>query len=102
MSLPRTLSGGSCLGAPHIYVSIDIDVLDGPLVPGTCLPEPGGLTYNMLIEALAAVAQRGKIVGIDIVEINPVNDVGIGYNMAARVSSWVLFEFLSAINESQR
>ena len=57
--------------APHIYVSIDIDVLDGPLVPGTCLPEPGGLTYNMLIEALAAVAQRGRIVGIDIVEIEP-------------------------------
>ena len=88
--------------APHIYVSIDIDVLDAPLVPGTCLPEPGGLTYNMLIEALAAVTERGKIVGIDIVEINPINDVGIGYNMAARVSSWILFEFLSAINESQR
>jgi agmatinase len=88
--------------APHIYVSIDIDVLDGPLVPGTCLPEPGGLTYNMLIEALAAVAGRGRIAGIDIVEINPVNDVGIGYNMAARVSSWVLFEFLSSINESRR
>jgi agmatinase len=88
--------------AEHIYVSIDIDVLDAPLVPGTCLPEPGGLTYNMLIEALAAVTGRGRIVGIDIVEINPINDVGIGYNMAARVSSWVLFEFLSAINESQR
>lgn len=56
----------------------------------------------MLIEALAAVTERGKIVGIDIVEINPINDVSIGYNMAARVSSWVLFEFLSAIRESQR
>ncbi len=88
--------------AERIYVSIDIDVLDAPLVPGTCLPEPGGLTYNMLIEALAAVARKGRIAGIDIVEINPMNDIGTGYNMAARVSSWILFEFLSAIHESQR
>jgi agmatinase len=89
--------------SPHIYVSIDIDVLDAPLVPGTCLPEPGGLTYNMLIETLAAIAQQGQIVGVDIVEINPMNDVGNGgYQMAARTSSWILFEFLSAIHEARR
>jgi agmatinase len=85
----------------HIYVSIDIDVLDAPLVPGTCLPEPGGLTYNFLIEALAAVAQQGQIIGIDIVEINPMNDIGSGYSMSARVSSWILFEFLAAIHEAR-
>jgi arginase family enzyme len=56
----------------------------------------------MLVETLAAVATRGRIVGIDIVEINPMNDVGTSYSMAARVSSWVLFEFLSAIRESNR
>jgi agmatinase len=88
--------------AENIYVSIDIDVLDAPLVPGTCLPEPGGLTYNMLIETLAAVATRGRIVGLDIVEINPMNDIGNGYQMAARVSSWILFEFLAAIHEARR
>lgn len=88
--------------AENIYVSIDIDVLDGSLVPGTCLPEPGGLEYNMLIEALAAVANKGRIVGVDIVEINPMNDIGAGFSISARVSSWILFEFLSAIRESQR
>ena len=88
--------------AENIYVSIDIDVLDAPLVPGTCLPEPGGLTYPMLIETLAAVATRGRIVGIDIVEINPMNDIGNGYQMAARTSSWILFEFIAAIQEARR
>lgn len=88
--------------AENIYVSIDIDVLDGSIVPGTCMPEPGGLTYNMLIEALAAVAKKGRIVGVDIVELDPMNDIGNGYSMAARVSSWILFEFLSAIRESRR
>ena len=85
-----------------IYVSIDIDVLDAGLVPGTCLPEPGGLTYNMLIETLAAIAKKGRIIGVDIVEINPMNDIGNGYAMAARTSSWILFEFISAIQEAKR
>jgi agmatinase len=88
--------------AKNIYVSIDIDVLDGALVPGTCLPEPGGISYNDLIEALSEVAKKGRIVGIDIVEINPMNDIGSGYSMAARTSSWVLFEFLAAIREALR
>lgn len=88
--------------AKNIYVSIDIDVLDGALVPGTCLPEPGGLSYNHLIEALGEVAKKGRIAGIDIVEINPMNDIGNRYSMAARTSSWVLFELLSAIREAQR
>ena len=43
-----------------------------------------------------------KIIGVDIVEINPMNDIGNGYSMAARTSSWILFEFISAIQESKR
>jgi agmatinase len=85
-----------------IYVSIDIDVLDAGLVPGTCLPEPGGISYNMLIETLAAIARKGRVIGVDIVEINPMNDIGNGYSMAARTSSWILFEFISAIQEAKR
>ena len=56
----------------------------------------------MLIETSAAIAKKGRIFGLDIVEINPMNDTGSGYSMAARVSSWVPFGFLSAIRESRR
>jgi len=99
---PTEIVGQLVPKAENIYVSIDIDVLDASIVPGTSLPEPGGLTYNMLIETLAAVATRGRIIGVDIVEVNPMNDASSSYSMAARVSSWVLFEFLSAIRESRR
>ena len=34
--------------ADHLYVTIDTDVLDAALVPGTTLPEPGGFTYDEL------------------------------------------------------
>jgi agmatinase len=50
----------------NVYVSVDVDVLDSKLVPGTGTPEPGGLEYNELVKLLSAV--RGKVVGMDIVE----------------------------------
>jgi arginase family enzyme len=56
----------------------------------------------MLIETLAAIARKGRVIGVDIVEINPMNDIGNGYSMAARTSSWILFEFISAIQEAKR
>ena len=57
-----------------IYVSIDLDVLDLGLVPGTTLPEPGGLSYRELRATLAAVAGRGRVVAFDIAELNPPAD----------------------------
>jgi hypothetical protein len=54
---------------------------------------------------------RPYIIGIDIVEINPMNDIGAegsairraaSYSMAARTSSWILFDFLGAIRQSRR
>jgi agmatinase len=78
----------------RIYVSIDIDVLDLPLVTGTTLPEPGGLPYRALREALATVAGKGRIVGFDIVELNPPYD----HNAAtARITAWLVTHFLSSI-----
>jgi agmatinase len=61
--------------ATAVYVSVDIDVLDPPLVPGTSAPEPSGLSYDELRQALFAVAQNANVVGFDIVEVNPVLDI---------------------------
>lgn len=85
--------------AKYIYVSIDSDVLDAALVPGTTMPEPGGFTYDELIEALAAVAKKGRIVGFDIVEMNAPHDIN---GLTARTINWVMFEFLRAIAENER
>jgi agmatinase len=79
-----------------LYVSIDIDVLDPSVVPGTTLPEPGGLSYRRLRELLAGVAGRGRVVGFDVVELNPPHDVGTN---TARVVAWIITHFLSEIFE---
>ena len=61
-----------------VYVSIDIDVLDLPLVPGCASGEPGGLAFDELRDGLFAVARHARVVGFDIVEINPMLDVPSG------------------------
>jgi agmatinase len=60
--------------ADNLYVTIDIDVLDPSIAPGTGTPEPGGLTYNQLKEMLLGLPSRGRIAGIDIVEVSPPYD----------------------------
>ncbi len=58
-----------------IYLSIDIDVLDPSVAPGTGNPEPGGFTYLELIKALKQL--RGmKVIGFDLVEVSPPHDYG--------------------------
>ena len=83
----------------YIYVSIDTDVLDASIVPGSTLPEPGGLTYLELIEGLAAVTRKGQVIGFDIVEVNPPHDP---HGLTARTAGWIMFEFVRHIAESRR
>ena len=72
-------SGGS------LYVSIDLDVLDLSLVPGTTLPEPGGLSYRELRSVLAEVGRRAPVRAFDIAELNPPFDAS---GSTARLASW--------------
>jgi len=87
--VPDLLAKGGAL-----YVSIDVDVLDLGLVPGTTLPEPGGLSYRQLRSVLAEVARRGRVVGFDIAELNPPYDPSGG---TARLATWIVTHFLSEI-----
>ena len=57
-----------------LYLSIDIDVADPAFAPGTGTPEPGGCTSRELISVIHAL-QGLNLVGMDIVEVSPMNDV---------------------------
>ncbi len=54
-----------------IYLTIDIDGFDPSIAPGTGTPSHGGFLYYEVLELIAAVAKRQKIVGIDLVEVAP-------------------------------
>jgi len=53
-----------------IYFTIDLDVLDTSVFPGTGTPEAGGVTYNDLLKAAEKVSKL-NIVGMDINELSP-------------------------------
>jgi arginase family enzyme len=56
-----------------LYISVDLDGIDPSEAPGVAHPEPGGLTVREVLSIIAK--QRARIVGADIVELNPRRDV---------------------------
>ena len=80
----RAWAGGSCLILQGpVYLSLDLDALDPACAPGVSHPEPGGLTVR---DALGLIQAAGDIlVGADIVELNPLQDVmGLTSRVAAK------------------
>lgn len=57
--------------AADIYLTIDIDGFDPSIAPGTGTPSHGGFQYYEVLELIAGVAKRQRIVGIDLVEVAP-------------------------------
>ncbi len=74
-----------------IYLSIDLDVLDPSVLPGTGTPEPGGFSFNDLVLWLVSL-QGLNIVGADVVELSPHYDSsGVSTITAAKVIREVMF-----------
>lgn len=57
-----------------IYLSLDLDALDPVYAPGVGTPVPGGLTYREAHLACELLAESGKLVAMDLVEVNPILD----------------------------
>ena len=58
-----------------IYLSFDMDSMDPRHAPGVGTPVVGGLTYREAHLACEMIAESGKLVGIDLVEVNPILDI---------------------------
>ena len=75
-----------------VYITFDMDVLDPAFAPGISHREPGGMSVREAIAHLHAI--EGEIVGADLVEYNPVQDVA---GMTATVAAKILKEILGAM-----
>lgn len=92
--VPAALTG--LPGGGRAYVTVDIDVLDPAGAPGTGYPEPGGINYYQLKEALRLVAARYDVVGFDVTEVDPVYDTA---GVTARIAAKLMLDFLGAVFE---
>lgn len=63
-------------GTDAIFLSIDIDGLDLSIAPGTCAPNPGGLSAYESLEMVWQIGQHPLSRGIDVMEVAPNLDVG--------------------------
>jgi agmatinase len=77
-----------------VFLSVDIDVVDPGMAPGTGTPEPGGMTSRELLEAVRRICLELPVVGIDVVEVAPPFDSA---DITAILANRVVLEALSAI-----
>ncbi|HHV51386.1 MAG TPA: agmatinase [Clostridiales bacterium] len=86
----------SLAGKP-VYFTIDLDILDPSVFPGTGTPEAGGVTFTELLGAINKVS-RLNIVGCDLNELSPIYDHS---GVSTAVACKVLRELLLALRNKQ-
>src|SRR5438046_10340519 len=70
-------------GPDLIYISVDIDVIDPGLAPGTGTPEPGGMLTREVLRAIRQIVGAVELAGLDVVEVSPPYDHAETTAMAA-------------------
>ncbi|MCZ6533815.1 MAG: agmatinase [SAR324 cluster bacterium] len=69
----------------EVYISVDVDALDPGIMPATGTPEPGGLEWYTLLALLRRVAERRRVVALDLMEFAPVAGLHAPDFLAARL-----------------
>ena len=82
-----------CLKDKNIFVTVDLDVLDTSIMPGTGTPEVGGLNFNELVGWFKYLS-KFNIVGADVVELAPDYDAS---GASTAVATKVIRELLMAM-----
>jgi len=83
------------VGSGPAFLSVDIDVLDPSVAPGTGTPEPGGMSAAELLWAVRTLARELELVGAEVVEVIP---TAIGSaDITALVADRIVREILTGI-----
>ena len=80
-----------------VYITIDIDCLDPSFIRNTGTPEPGGLTWNNLIDSLQLIFENKEVLGADVVEFAPkFNYEAEAYTLAKLVYKIMAIQYSSS------
>lgn len=71
------------LGDTPLYFTLDLDVLDPSVFPGTGTPEPGGVSFDALRKAVTLVCEKANVIACDVNELSPPCDQSGVSTMAA-------------------
>ena len=74
------------LKGKNVYLTVDLDVLDPSIFPGTGTPEAGGVSFDELRRALTLVCNKLNVVACDVNELSPVYDQsGVSTAVACKI-----------------
>lgn len=83
----------AALGDAPVYFTLDLDVLDPSIFPGTGTPEAGGVTFNELLNAIWLLKPL-NIVGFDVNELSPAYDPsGVSTAVACKLLRELILAF---------
>lgn len=82
-------------GTEAIYVTLDVDALDVSVMPGTCIPSPGGLLAWEALELVHMFASHPLTRGMDHVEVSPSLDTNNG--ISSTTGSALLMQMIGAV-----
>ena len=82
-----------------VYFTLDLDVLDPSVFPGTGTPEPGGVSFDQLRQAATLVCEKARIVGCDVNELSPHYDAS---GASTAVACKIVREMLLALDKEKR
>jgi agmatinase len=86
-------------GAKGVFISVDIDVVDPGMAPGTGTPEPGGLTSRQLLDTVRRLARELVVLGADVVEVSPPYDHA---DLTSYLANRVVLEILNGMAERRK
>jgi len=86
-------------GPDVIYLSVDVDVIDPGMAPGTGTPEPGGMLTRELLRAIRQVVGAVELAGMDVVEVAPPFDHA---DVTAAAAHRCVLEAISALAARRR
>jgi len=73
-----------------VHLTVDIDGLDGSLVPTTGTPVPGGLTFWHVVQTIETAFSKCNIISADVNEIVPQNDTPLTQFTAAMIATKII------------
>lgn len=83
------------LGGKKVYFTLDLDILDPSVFPGTGTPEAGGVSFDALRFAAQKVCEKLDIVGCDVNELSPHYDQsGVSTAVAGKIIREMLIALL--------
>jgi agmatinase len=93
-AISEALDGPDC-----VYLSVDIDVVDPGMAPGTGTPEPGGILAREMLRAVRQIVGKVELAGMDVVEVSPPYDQS---EITAMLAHRIVVEAISALAARKR